>query len=490
MKISDNLKVMTLPNIFKKKGIVFLLIFASLLFFFVPKVKAMIVDGGGGGAGAPVNYQFNIWEPAVYQTQEMNQQSFANETIRATIASFNDKILGCVNCPPEAQGQSAIQGVGNLIAGMYANPPVSSVEYFADLGRNLGIAQPAYAQGIGFEGLRPVLPIWKVFRNIAYLFFVIVFVFIGFAIMFRLKIDPQTVISIQNALPKVTVALILVTFSYAIAGLMIDLIYVFISLLFAILGTQLTTAQSGITSLQSLLGENVFTASWKMLGGFGFVLAPAEEIKKIMEQLLGSFPVIGGLAGLGMGIILTFVFAVAMAFAMFKLFFSLLISYISIIVGVIFAPLMLMLEALPGQKGLSSWLKMMLSNIIVFPLTAAIFMLGAILTHGFAQPGQTGWVAPFLGAGWGTESLSPLIGFGIVLLAPSIVDMVKKAIGAPGLAEGIGAPLGAAVGVMGAGKRAYEERRGITAYREAERKLKAEAKVLGRHPELRRIEEK
>ncbi len=446
MKISDNLKVMTLPRIFKKKIFLFLLIF--LFFLFVSPVKAMVVDGGGGTAG-PGHYQFEVWEPAVYQTQEMNQQSFANETIRATIASFNDQLLGCVNCPKEQQEQGAVQNLGNLIAGMYSNPPASSVEYFADLGRNLGIAKPAYAQGIGFEGLRPILPIWKAFRNIAYLFFVIVFVFIGFAIMFRLKIDPQTVIVIQNALPKVIVALILVTFSYAIAGLLIDLIYVFISLLFAILGTQLTKAGSGITSLQQLLGENVFTASWRMLGETRFVTAPGSQIGEIVQSLLGDFPIISNIVGGGVGLIVTFIFAIAMAFAMFKLFFSLLISYISIIVGVIFSPLMLMLEALPGQKGLSSWLKMMLSNIIVFPLTAAIFMLGAILTHGFSQAGETVWVAPFLGK-WGTANISPLIGFGIVLLAPSIIDMVKKAIGAPGIGAGIIAPISAAGGVIAA----------------------------------------
>jgi len=120
----------------------------------------------------------------------------------------------------------AIGGITNLIAAMYANPPASSVEYFADLGRNLGIVKPAYAQGVGFEGLRPILPLWKAFRNIAYLFFTIIFVVIGFAIMFRVKLDPQTVISIQNAIPRIVVALILVTFSYAIAGLLIDLIYV------------------------------------------------------------------------------------------------------------------------------------------------------------------------------------------------------------------------------------------------------------------------
>ena len=38
-------------------------------------------------------------------------------------------------------------------------------------------------QGIGFEGLSPLLNIWKAFRDIAYLLFVLVFIILGVAIM-------------------------------------------------------------------------------------------------------------------------------------------------------------------------------------------------------------------------------------------------------------------------------------------------------------------
>ncbi|PIV01585.1 hypothetical protein COS54_00805, partial [Candidatus Shapirobacteria bacterium CG03_land_8_20_14_0_80_39_12] len=117
----------------------------------------------------------------------------------------------------------------NLVASLF-KPPVSSVEYFADLGSKLGIAKPAYAQGVGFSGLSNLLPLWKAFRDVSYFFFVIIFIVIGLAIMFRVKLDPKTVITVQNALPKMVIALILITFSYAIAGLMIDLIYVLINI--------------------------------------------------------------------------------------------------------------------------------------------------------------------------------------------------------------------------------------------------------------------
>jgi len=44
-------------------------------------------------------------------------------------------------------------------------------------------------------------------------------------IMFRIKINPQTAITIQLALPKLIITLLLITFSYAIAGFMIDIFY-------------------------------------------------------------------------------------------------------------------------------------------------------------------------------------------------------------------------------------------------------------------------
>lgn len=356
--------------------------------------------------------------------------------------SITTALAGPVNPEYAAQAPSgAISTVNNLIAGMYGNPPASSAQYFAYLGSNLGIVKPAYAQGIGFIGLNPVLKVWRIFRNIAYLFFVIIFVFVGFAIMFRLKIDPQTIISIQNALPKIIMALILVTFSYAIAGLLIDLIYVFISLIFAVLKPE---------GVNVNIGENIFAIAGNLFGGPGGLAIAANLGNQLNSFVQTIFQNLGGkILGFGVEALATAVFAIAIAFSLFRLFFSLLISYIGIIIGVIFSPLILMLEAVPGQKGLGSWLKMMLSNIIVFPVTAGIFAIATLLVQPETGGGGEIWVAPFLGreitAG---NYITTLIGVGIILLAPSMVDSVKKVIGAPGIAAGIGAPIGAAAGVV------------------------------------------
>jgi hypothetical protein len=126
--------------------------------------------------------------------------------------------------------------VTNLIVLPYANPPASGV-YWAYSGlQNAGFVPKTYAaEGIGFAAIKPFMNIWKVFRDISYMLLVFVLIAIGFMIMFRAKINPQTVISVENSLPKIVVALLLITFSFPIAGFLIDLMYVVIALAISIL---------------------------------------------------------------------------------------------------------------------------------------------------------------------------------------------------------------------------------------------------------------
>jgi hypothetical protein len=122
--------------------------------------------------------------------------------------------------------------VTNLIVLPYANPPASGI-YWAYSGlQNAGFVPKTYAaEGIGFAAIKPFMSIWKVFRDISYMLLVLVLIAIGFMIMFRAKINPQTVISVENSLPKIVVALLLITFSFPIAGFLIDLMYISIGII-------------------------------------------------------------------------------------------------------------------------------------------------------------------------------------------------------------------------------------------------------------------
>jgi len=217
------------------------------------------------------NQDISSFENNVFGTSNFNNESHSYATTENIIQSLNNMILGCTTeeCQKALQAKGlptngAVGATTNLIASLYATPPASSAYYLADLGQRLNLTQPAYAQGIGFSGLTPLLPLWKSARNVAYTFFIFVFLIIGFAIMFRAKINPQTVVTIQSAIPKAVVALILVTFSYAIAGLMIDLMYLAIGLGGGIL------ASSGLIE-NNLLNEYVnmglFGVIGKVIGG-------------------------------------------------------------------------------------------------------------------------------------------------------------------------------------------------------------------------------
>lgn len=346
----------------------------------------------------------------------------------------------------------AVGGISAFIAALYANPPASSVEYFADLGRNLGIlAKPAYAQGIGFEGLKPLLPVWKAFRNIAYIFFVIIFVVMGFAIMFRVKLDPQTVISIQTAIPRVVVALLLVTFSYAIAGLLIDLIYLAIGLVIGLMaaGGLFKPQEALDLQKQFLTGGflQVIVAAFRATGN----ILPIALVGGIIGAAVGALTtgnpavaVIGGLVGGGL---ILLILSIIILFVLLKLFLELLKTYINIILAVILGPLQIMIGVLPGVNGFGTWFRNLLANVMVFPAVAAFLLIARVLMNKMTQGGDI-WTPPMLGMPLLTANIVPaLIALGFLLILHKVPEMVREALGVKPMP--FGAAFGEAVGFPG-----------------------------------------
>jgi len=399
------------------------------------------------------------WENSVYNSQELNLESHTNETFDNLAVSVSQSILGPFdeNLRKELGG-GALGAASTLMVKLY-NPPVSSVEYFADLGRTLGV-KSAYAQGIGFSGLSNLLPLWKATRNVAYLFFVIIFIFTGLAIMFRVKIDPKTAVTIQNAIPKLVIALILVTFSYAIAGLLIDLIYVLIYLGVLVIAQTGWLGNAGqIAAEQQKFINLSFGEAFGLMFGGG-----ARAVWETLNQTFfagtkigetGIFTFIPGALGwiLGAvgGAIFLVIFAVITLYLLIKLLFRLILSYISIILLIVIAPLQILIGALPGIKGggFGSWLNGLLQNILVFPAVAILLLFGWVLS--FNKAGPT-WTPPVIGVGG--EALLPLLSIGILMLANKVPDIIKSAF------EGKPFPYGTAIGealgpVTGTGKLAW-----------------------------------
>ncbi len=117
---------------------------------------------------------------------------------------------------------------GSLLSNLYVYKPIHTGEYLTDLGSQVGLVKPANAQvgGSGNAVLAPIFNLWKASRNFAYLAMILIFIVVGLMVMFRQKLNPQTVVTVQLALPGLVIGLVMITFSYFLASLITDLAYV------------------------------------------------------------------------------------------------------------------------------------------------------------------------------------------------------------------------------------------------------------------------
>lgn len=376
--------------------------------------------------------------------------------IAGTVDSIHGLLTGTSRLHPETNhvtaGTGALAASGTIVAALYSVEPISGVEYFAQQLEYINPVKPVYAQeGIGYAALQPVQKLWSIMRNITYVGFVIVFVIMGFMIMFRAKISPQAVATIQDSIPRITVALVLVTFSYAIAGFMIDIMFVLLNVILSTLESQGAVGDTSAIFKESVFG--IVFGSWRgIVGSVGDGIANViDEVVDItlLDKILGFFG--GGIAAIIAGI--------AILYVMFKVFLQLLMAYVNIIILTIVAPFFFLSQALPGVNGASAWFKQMAASIAVFPAVAIMFVFAGILSGighlGGSTETQLGGDAigqfPLLAGDIGIDALSNLIGFGILLMTPTVADMIKKAIGSPGqgMGAGIGASLAPAAGVVG-----------------------------------------
>lgn len=409
--------------------------------------------------------------------------------------------IGFVDPSTGSGGGGAVGLMGNLIAMTY-NIPLSGGDYTKYLASNFGLAKPAYAQGVGFQGLQPLIRVWSAFRNIVYLLLVVVFVIVGLAIMLRVKIDPRTVMTIQNQIPKIVIVLILITFSFAIAGLLIDLMWVAIYLIVGII-SQVSPTELGAHMTNLARASDPFNAAniagKPTFAGFGAIIGePVNSvggivlqlfdnppgkiiiailtgaigafagggIQKVIQKTLEAIPFAGGaigavggiaIAGLigqhlasAVGSVIAFlVIGLAVLWALFRLWIALIFAYVYILIDAVLAPFWILAGLIPGSAiSFGSWLRHILANIIAFPATIAMFLLGMVFINAFGTPSsQEQFLPPLIGNPSSTHAIGALIGLGIILMTPQVVNMLKEALKSPELKYTTA--IGQAVGVGG-----------------------------------------
>lgn len=436
----------------------------------------------------------------------------------------------CTDNPTDSNkyyAKSLLGSFANLITLPYSHPPASGVMWAWNGLQNAGFVPKTFAaQGLGLAAISPFQNIWKVFRDIAYMFLVIVLIIIGFMIMFRAKLNPQTVISVESSLPRLVISLILITFSFAIAGFLIDLMYLLIGVSISMLssggklfpavefqnkylnagfdqiwfslfpakssglGQLILLAQSLETiiptalnfMLRNLLGiggavvlfmftdgfiEHIANDIGKLFGGAqgsliasAGILAPTLEgvvsfLTRVLLVLFLVLPTGFALGFLSLSLIITLLLLVTIFFMLFRIFFLLLSTYIKILIMIIFSPIFMLIEAIPGKNVFTYWLRNIVVELLVFPLIIILFIVAYIIVNTSAAPGAGAvsnqlWQPPFLGS-IDPNAFTIVLGFGIVFLIPELIKAFHELLGAKGLpvSLGVGTFFGGAAAAWG-----------------------------------------
>lgn len=353
------------------------------------------------------------------------------------VATFGNLTCMVMFCEGLGNQPAALENVTKMMGLMYQNPPASGIYYAYDLLDNAGLAKPVYAQGIGFSGLSALLPLWKVTRNISYTILIIVMIAIGFMIIFRMKIDPKTVISLQAALPKIVVTLLLITFSYPIVGFLVDLMYVVMAISISIVAQGIEQADRTGEFQTYFMTATSWQLFWTIMSG-GF--------SSWNDFFIPNF-FVHGTAGIGTGvagvfkflgtkwasklilgifspdIIFGLILVLGLLFTFIRLLVILLNSYIQLLIGLILAPLQLLVEAIPGRSAFSGWILNIIANLVVFPTTVVILMFAQYLT---ALDVKTNLLTPPLTWVPGEGAFQAFLGLMLIFICPTLVVTVKK----------------------------------------------------------------
>jgi hypothetical protein len=235
----------------------------------------------------------------------------------------------------------------------------------------------------GYEELMNsgIVDLWTKTLNISYIFFVLVMLVAGFMIMFRHKLGGQTMVTLGTILPKIIISLVLATFSFAIAGLIIDIGGIVTGMAAYILGDGLSLSSiSGIKGLMaSVLGQDNTNFGYVVKGvieSFGISDlfktmtsgSPVGLLAIALAVISFVIPVIGGSIGTVAFLILIIILGIIF-FGAIKVLITLYKAYFGLLIAVILGPIQITLGAIPGNSNMvGNWIKTVLRNVLVFPV--------------------------------------------------------------------------------------------------------------------------
>lgn len=372
--------------------------------------------------------------------------------------------------------------------------PLSTVDYVNDKVYALTHPGTVYASGepnnyfpgFGYDLLRPIQGFWGWAVNVVYGFLIILIIVIAFAIMFQNRLGGSQVVTVQNAIPSIALAMILVPLSYAISGVFIDVITVGTNAVHDFLlgpgapgrsvyenrNTFGPDCASLATDAERELCDRGLYAddervSWlrareridlrETIGGVASSALPESVTNSsffnAVNSILNTVFAGGDYADMAwFGSIINFAISILTIWIGIKIFFKLLGKYLTLILMPIISPFIFATAAIPGNgtKSIVSYLKTMGSAALFFIVTYAMFLLTFIFTDPVFQQSvpdirSSGYVPPLLAlqsilgdagtslSGAGSTPLTNLIfvviGLGIYFGIPRMLENLDTTLG-------------------------------------------------------------
>ena len=364
------------------------------------------------------------------------------QTLFAGTATFGNYVCGYVSGTLGAlyktnQNQGALNYMAGFNNTLLEQRPLSTQDYLQDkvfaLTGRVSAAEPApYFPGTGSDLLQPIQTFWGWSVNIVYGFLILIIIGIAFSIVFQQKIGGKETVQIQNAIPSIAMAMILVPLSYAISGVFIDAIAVGTNVVHSFFfapgaparelynlrannpgcadpatqstGTTDDPCDRGLyvdderinvwnfrdivdvsDQVQGVANSNV-TGTGTAIDGNGinsFIVM--DIIRRVLDFLAG--PSISGqprTAAYWFGEIINAIVSLMMVWIGIKIAWRLLKKYITLILAPVAAPFIFASVAVPGNstKAVMNYIKLMGSASAMYIVTYLMFIVTYVFTSG------------------------------------------------------------------------------------------------------------
>jgi len=265
----------------------------------------------------------------------------------------------------ESETAGSLLGMAQLADDyLYSEPPPVNMAYFwNDSIKHVPVLNKALAADTYPHAMiNAVLNIWKGIRNVALALMSVILLYIGILIILRKKVNPQLVVTVQYAIPKIVIGLLLIIFSYPIGAIITSL------------------AWTLYHSAGYIVGS-IFTNKYPWLE-VGSIIGLA--LLSVIAFLLVT-PGIGWASLFGI-----IIMAVVLLIMYLIIKIKAVIIYLKMVFSTVTAPLEFALGTIPGSESkIMEWFKRMAKYALTLFLMGGVVRLSMILSlmliHDYAE---------------------------------------------------------------------------------------------------------